>query len=45
MAVGGQLASGGGTGVVNMSGGTLNVTGPLQIWNTPGSGVAFRAGS
>jgi hypothetical protein len=43
-AVGGYDGSGGGDGTLNMSGGTINVTGNLEIGNRPGYGTAAISG-
>ena len=43
--VGGDANNGGGTGVFNMSGGTLSGGAGLQVADTPGTAVNFSAGS
>jgi hypothetical protein len=45
MYIGGTPLGAGGTGIVNLSGGTMNVSGVLKVWDTPGSALNLSAGS
>ena len=43
--VGGNSGGSGGTGTLIVNGGSLNVSGALKIWNTPGSIVTLSGGT
>ncbi len=43
--VGGTTSSAGGTGNLNVNGGTLTITGALKMWNTAGTLVNFSSGA
>jgi hypothetical protein len=43
--IGGKSTVPGGTGSFAVSGGQLNVSGTLQVWNTPGSGLSIQGGN
>jgi hypothetical protein len=45
MYIGGTPFGAGGTGIVNLSGGTMNISGLLKVWDTPGSALNLSAGS
>lgn len=44
-AIGGTAAGAGGRGVVNINGGTFNVSNLLRIWNGPGNVLNLRGGT